>query len=146
MIGSCGGFSQGVIPEQEKTDGGGSGSRPLTELGPFVTWWSWRELNPRPPLRQRGALPLSYSPTRSSRNQYSEFVRAEQRRPPLGGLSARRWAHRPTIARDRSTRVRPARRCGSPHRRSRGAPIGLPRAPRRGRGVRPPLEGPPRPP
>src|SRR5207245_7331867 len=26
-------------------------------------WWSWWELNPRPPLRQRGALPLSYSPT-----------------------------------------------------------------------------------
>jgi hypothetical protein len=29
-------------------------------------WWSWRELNPRPPLRQRGALPLSYSPTPTS--------------------------------------------------------------------------------
>src|SRR5579864_3261674 len=29
-------------------------------------WWSWWELNPRPPLRQRGALPLSYSPTTNS--------------------------------------------------------------------------------
>src|SRR3972149_3763211 len=29
-------------------------------------WWSRRELNPRPPLRQRGALPLSYCPTRQS--------------------------------------------------------------------------------
>src|SRR2546428_3061942 len=25
-------------------------------------WWTWRELNPRPPARQAGALPLSYRP------------------------------------------------------------------------------------
>lgn len=29
-----------------------------------VFWWTWRELNPRPPARQAGALPLSYRPLR----------------------------------------------------------------------------------
>src|SRR5437899_12571569 len=50
----------------------GSGHAPLGErvssgaaVHPSVAsgaWWTWRELNPRPPARQAGALPLSYRP------------------------------------------------------------------------------------
>ncbi len=38
-----------------------SGLRGTTPVD-SVSWWTWRELNPRPPARQAGALPLSYRP------------------------------------------------------------------------------------
>ena len=39
--------------------------RPILEAAPYHSWWSWRDLNPRPFACHANALPLSYSPINS---------------------------------------------------------------------------------
>jgi hypothetical protein len=53
-------------------------------------WWSWRELNPRPPLRQRGALPLSYSPTRSCDVEYYSTMKPRPQRSTIAASPHKR--------------------------------------------------------